>query len=539
MKNRIILFLMLFSSTILLAQQPGPRPQLVVGIVVDQMTYDLLYRFWPNYSEDGFKRLVRNGYSCENNHYNYIPTYTGPGHASIYTGTVPAIHGIVANNWFDKVNGNGWYCSTDTTVAGVGATGSSGQMSPANMLSTTITDQLKLSLGADAKVIGIALKDRGAILPAGHAADAAYWFDGYANAWISSTYYMDELPGWLQTFNATQPANQLMAKDWNTLLPLSAYTHGTTDNVPWEFTGANESSPVFPHKTSIDTIMELIKGTPYGNTLTAMMAKEVIRNEAMGKDGITDFLCISFSSTDYVGHDYGPHSVETEDTYIRLDKDLADLLAFLDREVGDQKYMVFLTSDHGVAPVPGYMESLQIPSGLLSSALLSAEMEAVLDAQIGTSDWIRYYTNQQLYLNQAALQEHDTDAEDIATILQYWADSTDGIARVISTNEIAESTLPAVHREMLINGIYPKRCGEILVVYDPNWISYGPTGSTHGSHYAYDTQVPLLWYGWKIRNGKTWRRTAITDIAPTIAAMLRIPQPNGCIGDVIEEIKNE
>ncbi len=539
MKNRIILFLMLFSSTILLAQQPGPRPQLVLGIVVDQMTYDLLYRFWSNYSEDGFKRLVRNGYSCENNHYNYIPTYTGPGHASIYTGTVPAIHGIVANNWFDKVNGNGWYCSTDTTVAGVGATGSSGQMSPANMLSTTITDQLKLSLGADAKVIGIALKDRGAILPAGHAADAAYWFDGYANAWISSTYYMDELPGWLQTFNATQPANQLMAKDWNTLLPLSAYTHGTTDNVPWEFTGANESSPVFPHKTSIDTIMELIKGTPYGNTLTAMMAKEVIRNEAMGKDGITDFLCISFSSTDYVGHDYGPHSVETEDTYIRLDKDLADLLAFLDREVGDQKYMVFLTSDHGVAPVPGYMESLQIPSGLLSSSLLSAEMEAVLDAQIGTSDWIRYYTNQQLYLNQAALQEHDTDAEDIATILQYWADSTDGIARVISTNEIAESTLPAVHREMLINGIYPKRCGEILVAYDPNWISYGPTGSTHGSHYAYDTQVPLLWYGWKIRNGKTWRRTAITDIAPTIAAMLRIPQPNGCIGDVIEEIKNE
>ena len=539
MNYRIIFFLILFSGNVLKAQQSGARPQLVVGIVVDQMSYDLLYRFWPNYSENGFKRLVRYGYSCENNHYYYVPTYTGPGHASIYTGTVPAVHGIVANNWFDKVHGNGWYCSTDTNVTGVGAIGSSGQMSPANMLSTTITDQLKLSLGDDAKVIGIAMKDRGAILPAGHAADAAYWFDGYANAWISSTYYMDALPVWLQAFNASQPANKLMSDDWHTLLPISAYTHGTADDVPWEWVGAQETAPVFPHITRTDTIMEHIKGTPFGNTLTALMARQVIEHEAMGKDGVTDFLCVSFSSTDYVGHDYGPHSVETEDTYLRLDKDLAELLEYLDLKVGEQNYLVFLTSDHGVAPVPGYMESLHIPSGLLNGTLLSAEMEAVLDAQIGVGDWIRFYTNQQLYLNEAAMRQHDTDPEAIAGILQYWADSTDGVARVISTRNIQESTLPAVHREMLINGIYPKRCGEILVVYDPNWISYGPTGSTHGSHYAYDTQVPLLWYGWKIRNGKTWRRTSISDIAPTIAAMLRIPQPNGCIGSVIEEMKNE
>jgi predicted AlkP superfamily pyrophosphatase or phosphodiesterase len=422
-------------------------------------------------------------------------------------------------------------------VSGVGTTTASGQMSPRNMLTTTITDQLKLATNNEAKVIGIALKDRGAILPAGHTADAAYWFDGNTNAWVSSTYYMNQLPGWVEAFNAGKPANAYMKQEWNLFLPESDYRNSTADNVQWEPTRNGEAAPVFPHITSTATTMESIKGTPYGNNFTTDFAKKAVLAEKLGKDQITDFLCISYSSPDYIGHAYGPYSVEIEDTYIRLDRNIADLIQFLDVEIGGGNYLLFLTADHGVAPVPGHMQSLGIPAGLFQESTLQAGMEALLDEKFGQQNWITHFVNQQVYFNQAAKDSAGVTTNQLITSLKEWCLLQPGIGWAFATDELSSASIPSVYREMFINGIFPKRSGDMQIIFEPNWFEQGYSAATHGTNYAYDTQVPLLWFGWKISNGKSWQRTEITDIAPTIAAMLRIPQPNGCIGRVIEEMK--
>jgi arylsulfatase A-like enzyme len=443
----------------------------------------------------------------------------------------------VGNYWYDAVNNNVFYCAQDSTVSGVGTVSAAGKMSPAPLLATTITDQLKLATNQQAKVIGVALKDRGAILPAGHAADAAYWFDGYTNAWVSSTWYMSQLPEWVQTFNAEKKANAYMANEWNLALPAADYRNSTADNVPWEMNREGESWPVFPHITSTASSMESVKATPFGNSLTIDIAEAAVLGEGLGRDYITDFLCVSFSSTDYIGHGYGPYSMEVEDTYIRLDRDLGDFLQFLDTEVGSGNYLIFLTSDHGVAPTPGYMESMHIPAGLFDDIQLVASIDTLLDLEIAPADWIRSFQNQQLYLNHSVIDSLHISVSQVADIIHKWAMKQPGIAQVEAVSHIPVSNITASYREMFINGIYPKRSGDILIVFEPNWFDYGPTGSSHGSNYSYDTHVPLLWYGWKIQNGKSWKRYAITDIAPTIAAMLRIAQPSGSIGAVIDEMK--
>lgn len=532
----IYCFAFLFIYSITFAQS-NARPKLVVGIVVDQMSYDHLYRYWDNYGEGGFKRLVKNGFSCENHHYNYIPTYTGPGHASIYTGSVPAINGIIGNDWYDKHTDTLMYCAGDSTVNGVGTSLPSGKMSPVNMLTTSISDELKIASNNTSKIIGISLKDRGAILPAGHNADAAYWFDGYTNAWVSSTYYMQTLPDWVQTFNSQKLANAYMSKDWNLLLPETAYRNSTADNVSWERIFPGETAPVFPHVLSTAANMEAIKGTPFGNTFTNDFAKETIVQEQLGFDNITDMLCLSYSSTDYIGHYYGPYAIEVEDTYVRLDADVADLLKFLDEKIGTGNYLVFLTSDHGVAPSVGYMQTLQVNSGLISATALRIQMDSVLSNAFHTDSLISSYFNDQIFFNHQKLLANNITVAMATDILTNYLMQIDGIANVIDLNNIQNAKLPDAYKGIVINGVNAKRSGDIQVLYEPNWMSYPDYGSTHGSMYNYDTQVPLLWYGWKIPNGKTWRLTEVTDIAPTIAAMLRIKAPSGSIGRVIDEMK--
>ncbi|MFN0274354.1 MAG: alkaline phosphatase PafA [Chitinophagales bacterium] len=514
------------------------QPKLIVGIVVDQMAYNFLYRYWDNYSDGGFKRLVNGGFSCENAYFNYIPTYTGPGHTCIYTGTVPAIHGVVSNDWFDKNSGKYMYCAQDNTVETVGASSASGKMSPANMLTTTICDELKLFNNMHSKVIGISLKDRGAILPAGHLADAAYWYDGYSSAWISSTYYMQELPAWVSDFNSKNIAVGYLNKGWDLLLSPEMYKNSTDDNVSWEGTAIGEAAPVFPHRYIGITNTEAIKATPMGNTFTKDFAVASLKKEELGKDIYTDFLAVSFSSTDYVGHRYGNYALEIEDTYIRLDKDLADFFTILDTEVGSGNYLVFLTADHGVATSPAYAKHLNIPSGGIYESAIQKQLDSILASSLGQNSWIRAYTNQNIYLNDSLLAAKKIPIQEIYEILYTSLIKEDGIANVILTKEITTASIPEKTKQLFINGMYAKRSGDIFIQYEPNWMDvYGETGTTHGSHYSYDTHVPLLWYGWKIPKGKTNRNVAITDIAATLAALLHIQQPNGCIGDVITEIK--
>ncbi|HKL90934.1 MAG TPA: alkaline phosphatase PafA [Allomuricauda sp.] len=515
-------------------------PKLVVGIVVDQMRYDYLTRFWNQYGEDGFKRLVNEGFNCKNNHFNYAPTSTGPGHASVYSGTTPSMHGIIGNNWFDKESGEDVYCAGDDTYTSVGTTSDAGQMSPHRMLTTTITDQLRLHTQKRGKVIGVALKDRGAVLPAGHAANAAYWFEGGETGnWITSSYYMDELPQWVADFNDSDKV-EAYKKTWNTLKPIETYVESGLDVNNYEGLQKGESSNNFPH--DLPAIWEqngqfdLIRRSPFGNSITADFALAALEGEDLGTDTITDFLAISFSSTDYVGHFYGVNSKEVEDTYIRLDQDLARIFSTLDEKVGKGEYTVFLTADHAAIHVPSYLMDSKIPAGYLDMGDMQTKFAEFLQYKYGTTDVVRELSNYQLFLDHKILANLDIDLDDAQEDIAKELLSYEGIGQVYTGYQMWENEYSKGIPYILQNGYNQKRSGDVLIVPNVGYISYSRTGSTHGSAQIYDTHVPLLLYGKGIKQGSTVNRTEIPDIAPTIAALLGIAFPNGATGQPIGEV---
>ncbi|UWX54250.1 alkaline phosphatase family protein [Maribacter litopenaei] len=378
------------------------RPKLVVGIVVNRMRYDYLTRFYDQFDEGGFKRMVEEGFNCKNNHFNYAPTSTGPGHTSVYTGTTPATHGVIGNNWYDKENDVEVYCASDDRYDSVGTTSDAGQMSPHRMTVTTVTDELRLNTQMRGKTIAIALKDRGAVLPGGHTANAAYWFyGGNEGKWITSSYYMDALPKWVNDFNSSRIA-QSYKKGWNTLRDINSYIESGVDDNAFEGLFEGETASSFPHNPQnlLDKIndFEIIKSTPYGNSLTADFAIEALKQEQLGQDDITDFLAISFSSTDYVGHMFGVNSKEVEDTYIRLDLDLARLFKALDKNVGEGEYTVFLTADHAAIDVPSYLISAKIPAGYVDYNTSNDRFSEFLKYKYGTEEIVKNYSNYQFFL---------------------------------------------------------------------------------------------------------------------------------------------
>lgn len=318
------------------------RPKLVVGIMVDQMRPDFLYRYYDRYGNDGFKRLMREGFNCENTFIDYTPTYTAPGHSCVYTGSVPSLHGIAGNAWYDKTLKRSVYCTEDSSVNTVGSTSSAGKQSPKNLWANTITDELRIAQNFRNKTIAISLKDRGAILPGGHTANGSYWFDNTTGGWITSDFYMQQLPPWMIGFNAKALPDLYLKQNWKTLYPINTYVNSTDDAKPYESNLPGEDK-IFDHTTAgISTNKyESFKYTPYGNTYTFEAAKAALEGEGLGKGTTTDFLAISFSSPDYIGHAFGPNSVEIEDTYLRFDKELGDFLKFLDVKIGVGQYLFF------------------------------------------------------------------------------------------------------------------------------------------------------------------------------------------------------
>ena len=510
------------------------KPKLIVGIVVDQMRWDYLYRFYARYEEGGFKRLLKEGFSAENNMIPYVPTYTAVGHASIYTGSIPAINGIVGNNWFDKTTGKGVYCTNDSTVNTVGNIGKAGKMSPANMWVTTITDELRLSNNFKSKVIGIALKDRGSILPAGHSANAAYWYD--AGQWITSTHYMNKLPTWVEQFNAKDLAAKYMRKDWTTLFPLSSYGLSTADD---KSAIKGEKTVTFPHTLSSipDSLKyESFRTTPFANTFTFDFAKAAIENEALGNNSVTDFLAISISSTDYVGHSFGPNSVEVEDMYLRLDKDMADFLRYLDAKLGKGNYTIFLSADHAVAHVPAFLAEHKIPGGNFEDADLAKELNQMIATDFGVTKVVQSLQNYQLYLNITELEKQGKDVSAVKKAIIKNLQAKPFIINVFETDKLAATVLPEPLKTMLMNGYNPQRSGDIQFTVKAGYFDGGKKGSTHGLWNPYDAHIPCVFFGWGVKPGKTYRETYMTDIAPTLAAMLQIQMPNGSVGKVIPEL---
>ncbi|MFC6996301.1 alkaline phosphatase PafA [Rufibacter roseus] len=517
------------------------KPKLVVGIVVDQMRYDYLYRFWNKFSDKGFKRLVGEGFNFRNNHYNYIPTYTGPGHASIYTGTTPAIHGIVGNDWYNRITGQNIYCAEDKSVKTVGSGSNAGQMSPVNMIASTITDELRIASNLQSKVIGVSLKDRGSILPAGHAANGAYWYDGSNGAMITSTYYMQELPAWVQAFNNRKLADQYLSQPWTTLLPIEQYSESGPDDQSFEGTFRGEAKPVFPHNIPAlrGTTFDLLRSIPAGNTFTKDFAIAAIQAENMGKGAATDFLALSFSTPDYIGHQYGPNAIEVQDNYLRLDQDIANLLTFLDGYIGKQNVLVFLTADHGAAHNPEHMKQLRIPAGNTLNSLMADSLKKHLNQRFGTADWVSAFTNQQVYLNHQLIESKKVSLVEMQEETARFMHRFPGVLRTMTADALMKSHWSRGLGMLMENGYMPYRSGDVLVALEPGWYakySNAPVkGTTHGSPWAYDTHIPLLWYGWQIPVGESHVRTEIIDIAPSLAAFLRIQEPNGNMGRPLTE----
>ena len=510
------------------------KPKLVVGIVVDQLRWDYLYRYADKYGETGFKRLQK-GYNCENTHIPYVPTITGPGHTCVYTGSVPAIHGIIGNEWYDRDSRSVVNCVGDTNYHTIGASGREGKVSPNRLLTTTVTDELRLASNFHSKVIGIAAKDRGAILPAGRSANAAYFFDGETGRWVSSSYYMDTLPKYVNSFNAKKMPAKYAAGNWKTLLDIKQYTESTPDDEPYERPLRGEDKAVFPHMIADATAKDpgALIGTPWGNTMTLDFARAVIEGEQMGKGPYTDFLAISCSSTDYIGHQFGPNSVEAEDGLLRLDRDLGDFLSYLDKTIGAGNYVVFLTADHGVSHAQGFNREHKMPAGSYLGDSLVKNSNAFLLKKYGVDSLIERYTTMQLYLNNAVIKQHNLDAIAIRHDLSEYLLSIKGMSKVIDLSQVTTTSLPQPYREMFVNGYNQKRSGDIQVVYEPGYMEGFTKGTTHSAVYSYDTHIPLLWYGWGVKSGHDYSQIYMTDIAATVAALLHIQEPSGCIGKPI------
>ncbi len=546
MKKLLSLIILPFFGCTLFAQTANTvatpsssKPKLVIGIVIDQMRYDYIFRYWNKFGNNGFKRLVNDGFFCKNTTFNYMPTYTAPGHAAIYTGTTPSVNGIIANDWYDKETEKHKYCVSDNTVNGVGTNGIEGKRSPANLLTTTITDELRISSNMKSKVIGIALKDRSAILPAGHTANAAYWYDGASGNFISSTYYMNELPLWLINFNKKELPKKYLSQPWNTLLPIDQYTESLPDDNNYEALAKGETKPVFPHK--LPELMEkngglnLIRNTPFGNSLTKDLAIETIINEQLGKSSATDFLTISFSSPDHIGHLYGPNSVEQEDDYLRLDNDLAELLKFIKTFVGKNNALVFLTADHAAPEVPAYLSDLKIPSGYVKEKAMVDALKKYLTKNYQDT-LVLSYSNQQVFLDHKTIKEKKLVLQDVQNDVASFLQDMPEVAEVVTANTLNENQFTQGARYMMQNGFNAKRSGDVLVNYLPAYVDYSPKGTTHGSPYSYDTHVPLIFYGWNIKKGSSTEQVNITDIAATLAMMLNVQFPNGCTGKPIDFI---
>ncbi len=541
----------------LLFSQTGAaeKPKLIVGIIVDQMRYDQLYKYQGKFGNGGFKRLLREGFSYENTNYQYIPTLTAPGHASIYTGSFPSYHGIIGNNWYDRKvqNMRENVADSSVTLVGLPEVGISGA-SPGNLLTTTITDELRAASNFRSKVISMSLKDRGAILPGGHTANAAYWFDWESSPgyFVSSTYYMEQLPTWVQSFNKLEKSDAYLNTTWNTLLPVSEYIESAPDDNLYEPSIGGKSKPVFPYEfktlrekyKSRNAEYQLMLISPDGNTILTDFAMEAVKNEKLGEDDITDVLAMSFSVTDAVGHTFGPQSVELQDVYLRLDKNIETLLNFLDQRVGKGAYLVFLTADHGVLPVVSYSQHQKIPSGVARITTYTDQLSNYLNGQFGNQPWISHFQEDQIYLNHKLISEKKLHLKEFQEKVAGFMMAQDGVHGALTAYQLQTQDFSRGSSSMLQNGFLPARSGDILLTYHPGVVinanseieTTAVKGTTHGSGYSYDTHVPLLFFGWAIPHGTSARPVAPTDISPSLAMLLKINFPSGNVGIPLTEI---
>jgi predicted AlkP superfamily pyrophosphatase or phosphodiesterase len=515
---------------------PQDRPRLVVALVVDQMRWDFLFRYQDRYTEGGFKRLLREGFAFHNTYINYIPSMTAVGHASIFTGAVPAIHGIIGNEWPDRNENLTHYCTTDSATIQVGAGAGQLSMSPRNLKATTIGDELMLSNNFRSRIIAVSLKDRAAILPGGHKPTGAFWYDDKTGKMVTSSWYSNQLPGWVESFNKAGVGDKLMEKSWQTLYPIQTYKNSTADSVKWERLFKGSTASAFPHPVHeiYRNDKGILRNAPAGNTFIFSFAREAIKSNGLGKGSHTDMLTINCASTDYIGHQFGPNSVEIEDTYLRLDRDLEAFLRYLDHAVGKQNYLLLLTADHGGSHSINYLNSLNFPSGWLNGNQKQKALNALLEKKFGGKGLVKNIYNYQVYFNLPVIEKNGLNLKEVKHAAIQFLRKAEGVLFVADMENLSEASIPHEINQMLVNGYHARLSGQLVIIPESGWFDGPRQGTTHGTWNPTDTHIPLIFMGWKVRSGATDEKAAITDIAPTLAALLRIQAPNGSTGNVLK-----
>jgi predicted AlkP superfamily pyrophosphatase or phosphodiesterase len=547
MRNPLLLLVLLLFHAPLAAQPTWQDPpRLVVGVVVDQMRTDHIYRYWNNFGEGGFKRLVNEGAFLRDAHFNYMPTRTGPGHASIYTGTTPAHHGIVGNSMYVRTTGKGLYCAQDDAALCIGDDRHAGKRSPANLLCTTLADELERFTARRSKTIGVAWKDRGSILPIGRMGDAAYWFgEGTQGHWVSSDWYMSDLPPWVKDFNTQRLPAKYMTGTWDLVLPKERYTQVLPDDNPYELPIPGTASATLP--IDLAALLEanggdtkVIKYLPVGSRLTTDFALAALAAEELGKDAVTDLLAISYSAPDELGHNTGIRSLEMEDMYIRLDRELERLLDALDKTVGRQHYTLFLTSDHGAVDVPAYMKELKGSAEYVDTKLIREDLNISLSRRFGNGNWVRHLVEEQVFLNDSLIAVRKLEPAVVQRAAAEELMKIPVVAVALSATDLQRNNYTDRVRGNMQRGFMPMRSGDVMVTWRPGYMDpkgwARGHGTDHGSPWNYDTHVPIIFFGKGVQQGEVLRPTTITDIAPTISMLIGMPMPDAATGSVVEEV---
>jgi predicted AlkP superfamily pyrophosphatase or phosphodiesterase len=526
------------------AYLPPDKPKLVVGIVVEQLRFDQLEKFRNRLSENGIRRLLNEGTYFQNASFQYILTQSAPGHATISTGAEPSQHGITSDNWYLPLRNELIYCTKDISVDPVGGSYESGLHSPINLQASTFSDELKMATNKNAKVFSVGLKENPVILSAGHSADGAYWYDKISGTWMSSTYFVNSLPVWINDFNATKHSESYLNNPWILLRPLSDYSDCVPDSNQYE-TGFN-SVNYFPYdlkklstrgRNNADRDLSFIMETPFGNSLTTDFAIKLIEQEGLGTDDVTDFLSVCYASTDFIGHRFGPSSYEMADAILRLDRDVENLMKYLNDNLGKKNVLVYFTSSHGISEIPAVLEANRIPSGYFRQNQALQLLRSYLNAVYGEGDWVRGYVEKQIFLNRTLIEDAKIPIEEVQKKVARFIVQFTGVASAYPYSAFESNDFGNGNLKRIINNYSPQRSGDVIVTLSPGWVEkHDDYVTDHTSPYEYDTHVPLIWYGWAINRQTVARKVNMTDIAVTLSSLCKVPYPNASTGEPMFEL---
>lgn len=523
---------------------PPDKPRLIVGIVVEQLKYDQLEKFRDRLGEGGIRTLINEGTYFKNASFEYMLTQSAPGHATIATGAEPSFHGITSDSWYVPLKNELINCTKDNSVNPVGGSYESGLHSPVNLQASTFSDELSLSTNRKAKIFGVGISEKSAIFSGGHSANAAYWFDNTTGTWMTSSYYLSQLPGWVNDFNAMRYPDTYLNETWNLSRPQADYADCLADSNRFElgFAGVN----YFPYdmkklrtkwKSVPKNDFSLLRETPFSNTLTTNFAIKLIENEGLGNDDVTDYLSICYSATDYIGHRFGPSSVEMGDAIFRLDEEIKNLITYLNDKVGKKNILVYFTSAHGICEIPSVLETSRIPAGYFNQNQAIQLLRSYLNAVYGEGDWVKGYSERQVFLNRTLIEDARLSLDEVQKKVARFLVQFTGVSAAYPYSAFEANDFGSGNLRRILNNFNPQRSGDVIVTLNPGWVEKsGDEVTNHNSPYEYDSHIPLVWYGWTINRSTVTRKINMTDIAATLSSLCRIPYPNACTGEPMFEL---